>query len=748
MQMDSYRNERSRALRILICDDRETDRKAVRYALDRSGLVCTYTEASTISDAIEVCQKQSFDCVFVDNMSSSGNGLEGVSILIGKWPFVPVIMITASGDEKIAVDAIQRGAANYFRKGDLTGDSIRQGVEDALTMSSLRQAAMEHVRELEGFASVLVHDLNAPVASLQLYAHALEQDLGSAAVDREALIALCREVVDAGVRTANMIDMLHSYTRSDRAFELRTVDLNAVVSDAKDNLAHLIRSRGAEITWDELPKVAGNAPFLVELIQNLFANAIKYCEGGTPAVHVSASPGPRDNWLVLVSDNGIGIALDQLELVFEPLKRLHDETKYQGSGLGLAISRKIVERHGGTIHALANETGQGSSFMFTLLDANAENFVKPSAAQSGEAAVVALAAGETGFDLPRTAVDELEYSFLDRSELRETDRSDAPANDAINLLSRVVTETPARDDPDFDAASGWSEIPATRRSEGAPKLLIADDDPGMVRFLTGRCVQLGFEVTSAGNGLQALALARRFKPDVLIVDINMPGTDGMSVLKRLLSPGKHPMESIVITASSYAESAERCESLGAIYVRKGKNTFDVVRSALLTMFPELQCKEIVGKVSDYARVENWLLPRVLIVGEDRALDTLLHNRLRNYHIETINVPDRVQGFYRAVSEEPCVIITKFEMRNGDARYLLHKLRARPETANLPVFVISDRVVNETTQTRMRHCAHGPSGAIHFFTQPLHTEQFFDTLGKYCVLANNPNPPENMTERLV
>src|SRR5580704_12697303 len=114
-----------------------------------------------------------------------------------------------------------------------------------------------------------------------------------------------------------------------------------------------------------------------------------------------------------------------------------------------------------------------------------------------------------------------------------------------------------------------------------PQVLIADDDPGILEFLADRCAKMGFEVRTATNGLQAVIMAMRNQPDVLIVDVNMPGLDGLSVCMRLLSPDRRSVDVIVVTGSSNPETAERCRSLGISYARKGPDMWDKVRSALI-----------------------------------------------------------------------------------------------------------------------------------------------------------------------
>jgi CheY-like chemotaxis protein len=84
----------------------------------------------------------------------------------------------------------------------------------------------------------------------------------------------------------------------------------------------------------------------------------------------------------------------------------------------------------------------------------------------------------------------------------------------------------------------------------APRMLIADDDPAIVRLLARRCVKMGFEVDTATNGLQALMKANRKPPDILVIDVNMPGTGGFSVCERLLDPSRRPLNVVVVTGGA------------------------------------------------------------------------------------------------------------------------------------------------------------------------------------------------------
>ena len=139
-------------------------------------------------------------------------------------------------------------------------------------------------------------------------------------------------------------------------------------------------------------------------------------------------------------------------------------------------------------------------------------------------------------------------------------------------------------------ACGNEELKMTEAQEAPSpirKLLIADDDPGISRFLARQCSKMGFDVQTAKNGLEALIMIRQHRPDVLIIDINMPEVDGLTVCTRMLQSHKRSNGVIVITAGSFSGTVERCKSLGAFHVRKGIDLWNGVRSALTELYSDL-----------------------------------------------------------------------------------------------------------------------------------------------------------------
>jgi light-regulated signal transduction histidine kinase (bacteriophytochrome) len=142
-----------------------------------------------------------------------------------------------------------------------------------------------------------------------------------------------------------------------------TVDFIAVISKVLLNLQASTEQSGATITWGQLPVVHAHEIRLVQLLQNLVSNAIKYRSQDPPRIHISAEWRERE-WVLSVRDNGVGIPPEYAQQIFKIFKRLHGQ-EYPGTGIGLAICQRIVETYGGRIW-VESEDGKGSCFYFTL----------------------------------------------------------------------------------------------------------------------------------------------------------------------------------------------------------------------------------------------------------------------------------------------------------------------------------------------------------------------------------------------
>lgn len=241
-----------------------------------------------------------------------------------------------------------------------TNEQLQQTNEQ---LAILNQEFQRSNQELEQFAYVASHDLQEPLRAITGYTQLLVNEYS----DRfdETAQDYAEFVIDGAKRMQQLIQDLLAYSRvGTRGKEFAPTNCNAVLQQALQNLQVAIADNQATITADPLPTVNADQNQLIQLLQNLIGNAIKFYRNEPPQVHITAEQ--QDNhWLFQVRDNGIGIKPQYLERIFEVFKRLHTRREYPGTGIGLAICKKIVTRHGGSIWA-ESEPGVGTTFYFTL----------------------------------------------------------------------------------------------------------------------------------------------------------------------------------------------------------------------------------------------------------------------------------------------------------------------------------------------------------------------------------------------
>lgn len=238
--------------------------------------------------------------------------------------------------------------------------------ERKLAERDLRDTLAELARsnaELEQFAYVISHDLQEPLRMVQSYVELLGRRYAER-LDKDAGDFI-RFAVDGAVRMQQMIEDLLRYSRvGSRGGEMQQVEMDEALAEALANLSVSIEATGAQITSGGLPAVVADRPQMVQLLQNLVGNAIKFHGAEAPRVSITAEQ-ETGAWLFSVTDNGIGIAPEQRERIFAIFQRLHGADSYPGTGIGLAICKKIVESHGGSIW-VEPQSGPGTTFRFRL----------------------------------------------------------------------------------------------------------------------------------------------------------------------------------------------------------------------------------------------------------------------------------------------------------------------------------------------------------------------------------------------
>lgn len=347
---------------VLIIDDSEDDRDFYRRLLKREMQVERIDFAESGAEGEAFYREQPADCVLLDYNLPGHNGLAVLERLKAIDPHVAVIMTTGVGSEDIAVSVMKAGALDYVVKDTISAPVLRRALTNATEKASLVRKLTEQQVERSRFIRVLVHDIRAPLRGLTGFTEILAEDLEAGVYDD---VSEHLEMIKLSAMRMNaLVDTLAHYALLDREISFVSLSMDGVMKQVLDNLRTTIDERGGVVEVGSLPAVNGHEPQLIQLLQNLIGNGIKYNQSSAPTVTVEATEGD-EGWLFTVEDNGIGIPEDKLQEVFEPFQRLWSQDVYEGTGLGLAICRKIVERHHGRIWC-ESEAGKGSRFQFTL----------------------------------------------------------------------------------------------------------------------------------------------------------------------------------------------------------------------------------------------------------------------------------------------------------------------------------------------------------------------------------------------
>jgi signal transduction histidine kinase len=353
----------SDTLDILVIDDDKGDRAFCRRTLTSAfGDRLRYAEADSGENGLEAMDAHVPDCVLLDHLMPGIEGLEVLKRMRVKHPFLPAIIINGNGNDVVAVRSMKEGAQDYIAKSTITPAQLQRIVPMAIQQCALQKRTQDQRVSLEIFTQALAHDLKEPVRSMRSFLDRIT-DWQTLSENSQKSFRYVSKAVD---RMSALIDTVYLYTRLDGADEVEkaSCSISDVLAEVRENLAQLIDERRATLIYGALPRVNANRVQMIQLFQNLVANAIRHCDRPvTIRVDFEDEDG---GWRLAVRDDGPGVADEDLGKIFDPFKRLSQRKGDEpGLGLGLAINRKIVESHGGKIWC-ESTLGEGACFLFTL----------------------------------------------------------------------------------------------------------------------------------------------------------------------------------------------------------------------------------------------------------------------------------------------------------------------------------------------------------------------------------------------
>ena len=253
--------------------------------------------------------------------------------------------------------------------------------------------------------------------------------------------------------------------------------------------------------------------------------------------------------------------------------------------------------------------------------------------------------------------------------------------------------------------------PNHRPSLEGKTVVIADDDPIIVDYLELRCRHLGLKVETASDGLRAVLKVGKARPDLLILDLNLPDVEGFRVVERLSDPKFDPVPVIILTGRSDEESKKRCEDLNAYYVHKSTETWADIEPLIYEV--------LVGKAAEPSEPlppEPAAAPLVLVVDDTPAVLAEMTQRLQKYGLNVIQASGGTQGFLLALRSKPDLILTEYEMEEGSGHYLLSRVKSSPSTQAIPVIVYTGKPLDKGEAFAIQRDLRGRGQAAAFLTK--------------------------------
>ncbi len=512
-------------------------------------------------------------------------------------------------------------------------DLAKSGAAVELKARELEQAS----RYKSDFLANMSHELRTPLNSLLILSKLLSDNSNGNLSQEQVqyattiqssgndLLALINDILDL-----SKIEAGHLEVRPE------TVSLKRLVTDLKQVFEPVAKQRGltfeTTLAKDCPPSLETDRQRVEQILKNLLSNAIKFTEAGSVSLTIGMA-GP-DRIALTVSDTGIGIAEEQQQSIFEAFRQADGtiSRKYGGTGLGLSISRELARLLGATI-ALESKAGEGSRFTLTL----------------------------------PLAYDPAQVPAREEMPVRAASPLPPPRQDET-----TARRAPRRLTDDREILTGSQRI-----------LLVVEDDDSFAGIMRDLSHEMGFQCLLAGTAEEALDMARRYKPNAVVLDVGLPDQSGLAVLDRLKRDDdtRHiPIH--VVSANDHTQTAL---SLGAI----GYLVKPVKREELAGVLDAL-----TAKMAPASR-------RVLIVEDDPVQRQAVGKLLASGDVETVGVSTAAECLERLRTETFDCMVLDLSLPDASGFTLLETLSQEGHYAFPPVIVYTGHDLSAADEQRLR-----------------------------------------------
>ncbi len=267
---------------------------------------------------------------------------------------------------------------------------------------------------------------------------------------------------------------------------------------------------------------------------------------------------------------------------------------------------------------------------------------------------------------------------------------------------------PRKPSPEVETENA-AMIPEKQSAEGlvAPvakplkTILIADDDPVIAFALKKRLQRLGYDVLRSPDSAHALLGAMKTSPDLVVLDVNMPGGNGLAVCEMMATdPQNAAIPVIVHTSRNDEATKERCRRLGAKYVEKSSKSWEEIQSLVTDLLGGAETALEQSPPEVYPQLLSPVCehPRVLCIDGDKGELAPIEQHLAAIGVEVLESNDLEEGFWTCFSEKPHVVVIYADAPLPEVQAALYRFTQHPVTRNLPVLLIKSEGVQTAELT--------------------------------------------------
>ncbi|MDZ7993497.1 MAG: hybrid sensor histidine kinase/response regulator [Nostoc sp. EfeVER01] len=379
----------SYSVKILLIEDNLASARLLQEFLKQAqSQEFTLVHVMRLGEALQELNQCNYDVILLDLTLPDSQGLSSLPPLIDRAPSIPIVVLTNTNDEELAIEAVRQGAQDYLVKRQVNVDvlvrSLRYAIERKQVLESLRTvnetlqtrveertAELVKANELNQFksefVSMLSHDIRNPLNTILLAAGLLQnQDERLTKEKKQNHLKMIRSAIKNMAKLLDEVTFIGKADSGNMGFEVICLDLEAFCRQMVDEVRLIANDKQLTLvfaSFGQLNDALWDESLLRHILGNLLSNAIKYSlPGGMVRFELI---GQEKAVIFRVQDWGIGIPQENQKRLFQPFRRADNVGNIPGTGLGLAIAKKCVDAHGGEI-VVNSQVGVGTTFTVTL----------------------------------------------------------------------------------------------------------------------------------------------------------------------------------------------------------------------------------------------------------------------------------------------------------------------------------------------------------------------------------------------